>query len=879
MSQEQKIGRYIVKNILGKGAMGSVFKAHDPNLQRWVAIKMMQTGKIQKTEDYLEFKNRFFLEVRISGRLNHPNIVAVYDSGLHGEEPFLVMEFIDGRPLDAFIKDNYDESLNAAVEILEQIADGLDYAHEEGVIHRDIKPGNILVTTLIKPRQFFVKLLDFGLGKLNDSNLTQPGAFLGTPSYSSPEQILSGEVDTRSDIYSLGTVAYELITGKLPFHAKSLHAILYEIAQEPAKLDFSMFDEVMDTEALEAIFSRVFDKDPEKRFQTAREFVAELSHHTDPLKAMKRPPRTAASGAGKKKKVPVADAARTTSKQEGSPELATQPMGEAAQPTAMDKKHLKLVAQTRHQFSEAYKAKNLSSTSYCLKELLKLGADVTVERDLVKKLEALVEARKEKERQKNLPQLIKKSRGDFRLALETKNIASVRFCLKHLEDLGADVSSEKEAQTNLLRELWAEEARREKEKYRRERASRVRVLFKQAVKLQNLSDSEQYLEELEQLAQDVSKEKKHLQSLKEKLGKEMAERESWIRKTRVQFKNALKDEKIELCRRLITELESLLKVDAREEKVALETLIERNTELERQAREAQFIRRIREQFASSLAAKNLKECHNHLRELRELGAEVAEEHQQLTRLEQQTRKTELRKLKGNMILHTREKFEKSLEERNVDLCDYYLKELRQLTDDVQEQEQALKDLEKRQLARETARLRRQMVENARAEFLDALKHRDLKQCGFYLKELLQLKADVSFEIQATDRLDCQIRAEEELQAKMIQQSRQEFLKGIHQKDIEHCKHFLRVLEGFGAEVVEEKRQLDHILSNKKTPSLIERETSLKAKMIEQFRSEFMTAFRSGDITACRNYLIRLKQLNANVDSESEAFHMLHPRNS
>jgi eukaryotic-like serine/threonine-protein kinase len=189
-----KIGKYEVLDTLGRGGMGVVYRAIDPRIGRLVAIKMI-TGDYAKDPDYL---NRFYREARSTGTLQHANIVTVYDLGDQDGVPYLVMEYLEGEPLDKIIGSRRDLSLPDRLDIIIQACNGLQYAHQHGVVHRDIKPGNIMVL-----KDGNVKLVDFGIARLGNSSMTATGQMIGTISYMSPEQINGQAVDSRSDIFSV----------------------------------------------------------------------------------------------------------------------------------------------------------------------------------------------------------------------------------------------------------------------------------------------------------------------------------------------------------------------------------------------------------------------------------------------------------------------------------------------------------------------------------------------------------------------------------------------------------------------------------------------------------------------------------------------------
>jgi tRNA A-37 threonylcarbamoyl transferase component Bud32 len=223
------LGRYKILKELGRGAMGLVYLGKDPTIQRFVAIKTMRLDQLDEPEEKLqEIKGRFFREAESAGRLSHPNIVTIYDAGEQDELGYIAMELVEGRSLKEWSRKPHLMPLSDLVQTLASVADALDYAHQQGVIHRDIKPANIMIT-----KDRLVKVMDFGIAKIASSSKTQTDVVLGTPTYMSPEQISGKKVDGRSDVFSLGVVLYELLTGQPPFTADNLSALLFAIAHHP----------------------------------------------------------------------------------------------------------------------------------------------------------------------------------------------------------------------------------------------------------------------------------------------------------------------------------------------------------------------------------------------------------------------------------------------------------------------------------------------------------------------------------------------------------------------------------------------------------------------------------------------------------------------
>ncbi|HJW72438.1 MAG TPA: serine/threonine-protein kinase [Geothrix sp.] len=267
----KNIGRYQVLRLLGAGAMGSVVLAEDPRIKRKVAIKLVKLDVAKSEADRREFLLRFQREAEVSGLLNHPGIVAIYDVGEEeGYGPFLAMEFVAGKPLDGLMKETGALTMRQKLHIAASLADALDHAHAKGIVHRDVKPGNVMVGDDGR-----TKLMDFGIAKREDACLTQTGTFLGTPSYASPEQIREGIVDSRSDIFSFGVLVFEMLSGQSPFPGTSINTILYRIVNEPPVEITPPLTGVL-PEGWRRVFDRVLSKRPEDRYSTCTSFVRDL---------------------------------------------------------------------------------------------------------------------------------------------------------------------------------------------------------------------------------------------------------------------------------------------------------------------------------------------------------------------------------------------------------------------------------------------------------------------------------------------------------------------------------------------------------------------------------------------------------------------------
>ncbi len=261
------IGRYNILRELGHGAMGVVYEAEDPNIGRHVALKVVKTDQIgANREDVLR---RFKNEARAAGNLNHPNIITIHDAGEHEGLLFIAMEFVRGTNLADLIGKEGRLAPAKVVDITRQVCIGLDFAHTRGIIHRDIKPANIMLTDGLD------KITDFGIANVGDG-MTITGTVMGTPNYMSPEQVLGKTIDGRSDLFSVGVMLYQMITGERPFEGQSITTIMYKIVHEepiaPRKLDSTIHP------GLSAIVEKALAKAPEARFQTGSELAAALEN-------------------------------------------------------------------------------------------------------------------------------------------------------------------------------------------------------------------------------------------------------------------------------------------------------------------------------------------------------------------------------------------------------------------------------------------------------------------------------------------------------------------------------------------------------------------------------------------------------------------------
>jgi serine/threonine protein kinase len=273
-----KAGRYELRDEIGRGAMGVVYQALDPVIGREVAVKTMHLSEAGTGMSREELVGRFQTEARAAGLLTHPNIVVIYDAGEEEGLFYITMELVEGRSLQSHIDARQLFPLPRVIKLMEQVCSALDFAHQHNVVHRDIKPANLLLTA-----DDTVKITDFGTAKILQFGTAQTSHVMGTPSYMSPEQVKGKPVDGRSDIFSLGVVLYELMTGEKPFPGQNITTVIYKIINEepipPRSLDSSIHP------GLSAVITRALSKDPATRFQSCRELMDALKNYRELVSA------------------------------------------------------------------------------------------------------------------------------------------------------------------------------------------------------------------------------------------------------------------------------------------------------------------------------------------------------------------------------------------------------------------------------------------------------------------------------------------------------------------------------------------------------------------------------------------------------------------
>jgi serine/threonine-protein kinase len=268
--EKPMLGRYQVEKELGKGAMGVVYLGKDPKIGRVVAIKTMALSQEFEGEELDDARERFFREAETAGRLQHQNIVTIFDAGEEHDLAYIAMEFLKGKDLADVTKDGSLLPVPKVLSIVARVAEALAYAHRQNVVHRDIKPANIMY----EMDSDTVKVTDFGIARITDSSKTKTGLVLGTPSFMSPEQIAGKKVDGRSDLYSLGVMLFQMLTGVLPFRGDSMAELMYKIANEEAP-DIRVIRKELPARLAEVVALSLAKK-PELRYQDGDRFAADL---------------------------------------------------------------------------------------------------------------------------------------------------------------------------------------------------------------------------------------------------------------------------------------------------------------------------------------------------------------------------------------------------------------------------------------------------------------------------------------------------------------------------------------------------------------------------------------------------------------------------
>ena len=266
-----QLGRYRIERQIGRGSMGAVYAGMDPKVGRAVALKTLALGREFEGDEFAEARSRFFREAETAGRLQHRDIVTIYDAGEENGLAYIAMEFLSGTDLQSYTQPDRLLPVAVVLRYMARVALALHYAHSQGVVHRDIKPANVMVDLAADT----VKVTDFGIARISaEASRTRTGMVLGSPSFMSPEQMAGQRVDGRSDLYSLGAMLFQLLTGRLPHKADSMAQLMYQIANEVAPNVRSFRPEL--PESLAEIVSRAMEKRPEARFPDGQSFATAL---------------------------------------------------------------------------------------------------------------------------------------------------------------------------------------------------------------------------------------------------------------------------------------------------------------------------------------------------------------------------------------------------------------------------------------------------------------------------------------------------------------------------------------------------------------------------------------------------------------------------
>jgi serine/threonine-protein kinase len=266
----RNLGRYQVTGVLGKGAMGLVYKGIDPAINRPVALKTIRLDFVTDPQEEAELKERLHREAQAAGKLSHPNIVTIYDVGSEGQLQYIAMEYLEGQTLEEMIKRKVKFNYKIIAQIIIQICNALEYAHAQGIVHRDIKPANIMIL-----KDYRVKVMDYGIARVDSSSMTKTGIAMGTPNYISPEQLQGKAVDHRADIFSLGVVMYEMLLGRRPFKGENLTSLIYSIINHEPEKPSEVNPQI--PLLFDHIIGKALKKDPNERYQSAGEIAAHLT--------------------------------------------------------------------------------------------------------------------------------------------------------------------------------------------------------------------------------------------------------------------------------------------------------------------------------------------------------------------------------------------------------------------------------------------------------------------------------------------------------------------------------------------------------------------------------------------------------------------------
>ncbi|MDD5425010.1 MAG: serine/threonine-protein kinase [candidate division Zixibacteria bacterium] len=274
----KNLGRYQITGTLGKGAMGLVYKGVDPAINRPVALKTIRLDFVNDPEEMAELKERLYREAQAAGKLSHPNIVTIYDVGSEGHLQYIAMECLEGQTLEDMIKKKVKFNYRIISQIIIQICNALDYAHSQGIVHRDIKPANIMVLA-----DYRIKVMDFGIARIDSNSMTKTGIAMGTPNYISPEQLKGLKTDHRADIFSLGVVMYEMLLGRRPFKGENITSLIYAIINKEPEKPSNVNPQI--PLLFDHIIEKALKKNPQERYQKATDLINDLKDFVESFSA------------------------------------------------------------------------------------------------------------------------------------------------------------------------------------------------------------------------------------------------------------------------------------------------------------------------------------------------------------------------------------------------------------------------------------------------------------------------------------------------------------------------------------------------------------------------------------------------------------------
>jgi len=275
-----KLGRYQILGTVGKGAMGHVYKGVDPAINRPVALKTIRLDFVNDPEEMEELKERLFREAQAAGKLSHPNIVTIYDVGSEGHLQYIAMEYLEGHTIEELIKRKVKFNYKIISQIIMQICSALEYAHARGIVHRDIKPANIMVLT-----DYTIKVMDYGIARIDSNSMTKTGIAMGTPNYISPEQLQGKTVDHRADLFSLGVVIYEMLLGKRPFKGENITSLIYSILNKEPEKPSNVNPQI--PLLFDHIITMALKKNPGERYQKASDIKVDLANFVEAFSVKK----------------------------------------------------------------------------------------------------------------------------------------------------------------------------------------------------------------------------------------------------------------------------------------------------------------------------------------------------------------------------------------------------------------------------------------------------------------------------------------------------------------------------------------------------------------------------------------------------------------